>query len=205
MTTIDPIDTLAGTRRRAVVAKVLRDRHHAAQPLRGYIEDAVAILNALEADAELMAGLGPDIPTAAAAMDEWCIVELLGHRRLAARVREVTIAGAGMLRLDEPATTNTAARTQYVNPASIYALHPTTEAIVTTMCADWATEPVNRWDLQRAAEIESKALAAAAVTKPDRWPDDENDSAYWGPRLDWEPDPNLTENDSPDGTTPSTT
>lgn len=98
------------------------------------------------------------------AFDEWCVVELLGHRRLAARVREVTLAGAGMLRLDEPATTNTQSRTQYVSPGSVYALHPTTEQVVTTMCAQWATEPVSRWDLHRAAELERKAIDAAAVT-----------------------------------------
>jgi hypothetical protein len=32
----------------------------------------------------------------------WAIVELMGHRRLAGYVREVELAGAGMLRLDVP-------------------------------------------------------------------------------------------------------
>jgi len=32
----------------------------------------------------------------------WAIIELLGHRRLGAYVREAQIAGAGMLRLDIP-------------------------------------------------------------------------------------------------------
>lgn len=104
-------------------------------------------------------------PAAGPAFDEWCIVELLGHRRLAARVREATLAGTGMLRLDEPATATTQARTQYVSPGSVYALHPTTEQVVTTMCADWATEPVSRWDLARAAELERKAIDAAAITE----------------------------------------
>jgi hypothetical protein len=110
------------------------------------------------------------------AFDEWCIVEPLGHRRLAARVREVTLAGAGMLRLDEPATATTQARTQYVSPGSVYALHPTTEQVVTTMCADWASEPVSRWDLKRAAELERQAYDAD--------PDAVLPAAAWSETLD---------------------
>jgi hypothetical protein len=33
---------------------------------------------------------------------EWCVVELLGHRRLAGYVQEVQLAGTGFLRLDIP-------------------------------------------------------------------------------------------------------
>lgn len=98
--------------------------------------------------------------------DEWCIVELLGHRRVAARVREVTLAGAGMLRLDEPQTAGAPARTQYVSPASVYAIHPTTEDVVTAMAARWRIEPVNRWELP--------ALSAA----PDRERDPESYEAW---------------------------
>jgi hypothetical protein len=85
--------------------------------------------------------------TTAPGWDEWCLIELMGHRRVAARVREVTLAGAGMLRLDEPATDSEPGRTQYVAPASVYALHPTTEEVVTAMAARWRTAPVQRWEL----------------------------------------------------------
>ncbi len=94
----------------------------------------------------------------AAALDEWCIVELLGHRRLAARVREVTLAGAGMLRLDEPATEGKAARTSYVSASSVYALHPTTEQVVLMLSASWATPPVSRYELERAAALDAEDL-----------------------------------------------
>lgn len=83
----------------------------------------------------------------------WCIVELLGHRKVVAFVRETTIAGVGMLRLDEPDTTDddgstyTPGRTQFVNPSSVYAIHPTTEDIATAMAAQWRVTPVTRWDL----------------------------------------------------------
>jgi len=83
-------------------------------------------------------------------LDEWCLVELMGHRRVAARVSEATIAGAGFLRLDEPAVNGTPGRTQFVAPGSVYALHPTTEAVVTAMAAKWRTDPVQRWELPAA-------------------------------------------------------
>lgn len=82
--------------------------------------------------------------TLAPAFDEWCIVELLGHRRIAGRVREATFP-AGFLRIDEPD-----GRTQIVNPASLYALHPTTEEIVRSLANDWRSEPVTRWEIERA-------------------------------------------------------
>lgn len=90
------------------------------------------------------------------AFDEWCVVELLGRRRLAARVREQTIAGVGFLRLDEPDTTDgdgstwIPGRTQYASPASVYALHPTTEEAARSLAGAWRTEPVQRWELPAA-------------------------------------------------------
>ncbi len=83
--------------------------------------------------------------------DEWCIVELLGHRRLAGRVREVQLAGAGMLRLDVPATAGHAEQTQFVAPGSVYALHPTTEAVATALAAHCRPQPVQRYELPAAA------------------------------------------------------
>lgn len=84
--------------------------------------------------------------------DEWAIVELLGHRRLAGRVREVQIAGAGFLRLDIPDCGGHPAQTQFVAPGSVYALHPTTEAIATAAAANFRPQPVNRWELEWAED-----------------------------------------------------
>jgi hypothetical protein len=79
--------------------------------------------------------------------DEWAIIELLGHRRLAGRLREVHLAGAGFLRLDLPETPGHTPQTQYIAPGSVYALHPTTEAIATAVAARCRPEPVHRWEL----------------------------------------------------------
>jgi hypothetical protein len=79
--------------------------------------------------------------------DEWAVIELLGHRRVAGRVREVQIAGAGFLRIDIPPTQGHAAQTQYVSPGSVYALHPVTEQVATASAANCRPEPIARWEL----------------------------------------------------------
>lgn len=80
----------------------------------------------------------------------WCIVELLGHRRLAGHVREVQIAGSGFLRLDIPATGDHGEQTQLINPSSVYAMHPVDEATARTVAGSFRPQPVHRWELPTA-------------------------------------------------------
>jgi len=80
-------------------------------------------------------------------------VELLGHRRTAGRVREVTIAGAGFLRLDVPG-----GRTQIVSPSSVYALHPVDEALAIGVAKSWSEEPLSPWELEKALASTRAAL-----------------------------------------------
>lgn len=79
--------------------------------------------------------------------DQHCIVELLGHRRLAGRIREVQLAGHGFLRLDIPAAGSDPARTQFIAPGSVYALHPVDEATARAAAVQWRPTPVQRWEL----------------------------------------------------------
>jgi hypothetical protein len=88
--------------------------------------------------------------------DQWAIVELLGHRRLAGRIREAQLAGAGFLRLDIPASDGNAAQTQFISPAAVYALHPVTEEIARQIAGTYPVEPVSRWELTAARDDESE-------------------------------------------------
>jgi hypothetical protein len=98
------------------------------------------------------------------AFDQWCIVELLGHRKLAGHVRVVQIAGAGFLRLDVPATEGHGPQTQFVSPGSVYALHPTTEEIATAAAVTFRPEPVSRWELE-AKPVAADPWSHAAATE----------------------------------------
>lgn len=64
---------------------------------------------------------------AAGAFDGWAIVELMGHRIRAGRVREVEIAGGKMIRVDIP--TDGGDVTEFYATAALYSLRPCTEEI----------------------------------------------------------------------------
>lgn len=78
---------------------------------------------------------------------EWAVLELMGHRRLAGWLTECELAGKGFLRLDIPGDQPA---TQLYNPASVYAITPTTEDIARAVAADCRPAPVQLWELERA-------------------------------------------------------
>lgn len=91
----------------------------------------------------------PTSPSSSQATDEtgfaeWCVLELLGHRRVAGRVAEAQIAGASFLRIDVPSTPPA---TQYYAPGSVYAITPTTEEIARAVAQRYAPAPVQRYEL----------------------------------------------------------
>jgi hypothetical protein len=81
----------------------------------------------------------------------WAIVELMGHRRLAGFVREVSVAGAGMLRVDIPTEGDGEPNmTQLYPPSSLYCMTPTTEVMARAVARANKPEPVHSWELPRA-------------------------------------------------------
>lgn len=80
-----------------------------------------------------------------ARFEEWAVVEIMGHRRLAGRVTEERIAGADLLRVDIPA--GDAFTTQYYGGSSIFCLTPVTEQVARAAAARNQPEPVHRWEL----------------------------------------------------------
>lgn len=65
----------------------------------------------------------------------WALVELFGHQRIAGKVVEQVIAGAGFIRVDVPETSGRPAHTRYYNPSAIYGMTPTDEATATRLAA----------------------------------------------------------------------
>ena len=80
----------------------------------------------------------------------WCIVELMGHRRLAGHVSEQEIAGAAFIRLDVHGSDDQAPAlvTQFYSSSAIYCLTPTTEAIARKLGARSQPEPVSPYELR---------------------------------------------------------
>lgn len=89
--------------------------------------------------------------TSPPSFEGWAIVELMGHRRLAGKLSEATIAGSGVLRIDvfvpnraEPIAT------QFYSPKALYCVTPTTEEIACLFAESNMPEPVTRWELPEA-------------------------------------------------------
>jgi hypothetical protein len=101
--------------------------------------------------------------------DEHAIVELIGHRRMAGRVREVQLAGAGMLRVDVPAAGGQPASTHFFGPGAVYGIHPVGEDVAAAVAARCRPAPVQRWELPAAP------YRAADVVDEDQDDDEDDD------------------------------
>lgn len=77
----------------------------------------------------------------------WCVVELMGHRRLAGWVSEQEIGSTVMLRLDVPGNGDQAPVTQLYSTAAVYCITPTTEEIARGVATGSRPVPVSRFEL----------------------------------------------------------
>jgi hypothetical protein len=98
--------------------------------------------------------------------NEWAIVELMGHRKLAGKVSEQTIASAAFLRIDVPEQDERPAATQFYSAGAVYAITPCTEQTARdSMAAMSAVAPVSRWELPQ--RIEAPKVDSSAVDDDD--------------------------------------
>lgn len=111
----------------------------------------------------------------------WAILELLGHRRLGGFVREATIFGAAMIRIDVPGTDESpgigATATQYYSAAALYSLTPTTEAMARIVARGNQPQPVARWELPPASAARPARVADETPYEDDPYDDDDDPDA----------------------------
>lgn len=80
---------------------------------------------------------------------QWAILELMGHVRLAGIVTEEERFGIKMGRIDIP--NQDGFTTQYFGGSSVYRLTPTTEEIARGVATRNQPTPVHRWELPAAS------------------------------------------------------
>ena len=79
----------------------------------------------------------------------WAIVELMGHRRMAGKISEATIAGAPLLRIDVPkADGDGTFATQFYGGSAIYCITPTSEEMAKVVARTAQPAPVALWELR---------------------------------------------------------
>lgn len=105
--------------------------------------------------------------------NEWCIVELLGHRRVAGLVSEASVGGCSLLRVDVPECPERAAMTQYYGPGAIYCMTPVTEVQARAAARAFAPLPVSRWELAQC--LPPPGADGAEAGDEDDFPDEDDD------------------------------
>lgn len=86
----------------------------------------------------------------------WCIVELMGHSKLGAKVREAALFGVVLLRADIPVQVPEGEpekwMTQFCGGGAIFRLTPTTEELARAIAYRYTQPPVSRYELMPARE-----------------------------------------------------
>lgn len=79
---------------------------------------------------------------------QWCVLELMGHRRLAGLVSEEQIGGASFIRIDIPAQVKgEAVATQFYSPQAVYCITPTTEEAARLFAMRNWQPPISRYEI----------------------------------------------------------
>lgn len=70
----------------------------------------------------------------------WAILELIGHRHLAGRVSEATVAGAAFIRIDVPHPNDSTLfrATHFYSPTAVRAITPTSMETACAIARGWA-------------------------------------------------------------------
>jgi hypothetical protein len=76
------------------------------------------------------------------AFDNFCIVELFGHQKIAGRVTEQVIGGQSFVRVDVPQTKRHAPFTRMFGSGAIYSITPVSQEIASAAAEQIYTPPV---------------------------------------------------------------
>jgi len=108
--------------------------------------------------------------------DEWCIVELFGHQKMAGHVTQSPLGD--MLRVDVHTDEDTILYTRFINPKAIYAINPVSQEVALLVGRQFAQPPVSRWELQDMLPKQPVATLPAS----------QHDDDDYDPEWDDEPD-----------------
>lgn len=104
--------------------------------------------------------------------EQWAIVELMGHVRLAGLVSEEEHFGAKLGRIEIPGPEGQAV-TQYFGGGSVYRITPCSEEIARAVAARSAAAPVHAWEMRA---LPASDPHSPVVTDEDDEPGDYDDS-----------------------------
>lgn len=80
--------------------------------------------------------------------EQWALVEIMGHVRIAGLCTEQSIAGENMLRVDVPETPTKPAFTKFFGGSSIFAINPVSEEIGRALANNLDMAPIQVYDIR---------------------------------------------------------
>lgn len=93
----------------------------------------------------------------------YALVELMGRQRIAGKVSERVIAGAGMLQVDVPETKHNPKFTRFISPNGVYAINPIDEKTCQVYAENLHVKPIDSWDIDAfMKKVEEHRLELAA-------------------------------------------
>lgn len=106
-----------------------------------------------------------------APFQQWALVELFGHSRIAGLVTEQAIGGCSFLRVDVPAIESDPAFTKCYGNGAIYAMTFVAEEIARAAAKSYRVRPVTEYEIPELRQLR----LPSAVTDQDR---EESDIPY---------------------------
>ena len=80
--------------------------------------------------------------------EQWALVELFGHQKIAGKVSNQEIGGAPFIRVDVPKTKKSKKFTKLFGSAAIYSITITDEKTARAAAEYWQPEPMNQWSIE---------------------------------------------------------
>ena len=81
--------------------------------------------------------------------DQWAVVELFGHQKIAGLLTEATIGGCSFVRVDVPAIGDAAGFTKLYGNGAIYAISFVSEDIARRAASYYEVKPVQSYELPK--------------------------------------------------------
>ena len=108
--------------------------------------------------------------------NEWAIIELFGHQKMAGHVTNATIGGASFIRVDVPQVGEgqkyIPAFTRFLGASSIYAINPVSETVARAAACSYRSAPVHAYDIP---ELRQHSLALESTGPSQREHEDFED------------------------------
>jgi hypothetical protein len=106
--------------------------------------------------------------------EEWAVLELFGHQRLAGRVTEAQVGGASFVRVDVPEDGKKKGwkLTKMYNPSAIYSICPVTEETARMVATTIHPEPFTQYDVTEMVATAKRRLSTK-IPDESRFEDEE--------------------------------